>query len=126
MCRNLGKVTFPKSLKRIEGGCFVETLWLGKQLKEDYIIVNDILLKYCNKDSRIIIPEDLPVTRIAGTAFTDTTLLEEITIPSGIRDMAEDTFYDCENLREVHLPDTWGEEDIRRCFYKTPWYYLRK
>ena len=125
LCQNLESVTFPRSLKTIGQGSFVDTLWWREQLKKDYIIVNDVLLYCCSEDSTIVIPENLPVTKIAGGAFRGQQL-EEITIPSGIREIEEDAFDDCANLREVHLPDTWTEEEIRKCFYKTPWYYLRK
>gem|GEM_PF-2997592 len=125
MCPQLDSISFPESLKEVGAGSFRETLWWIKREEEPYIIINDILL-YCNSKARnIVIPEDLHLTRIAGEAFHGSNL-EEISIPPGILEIDENAFNDCEQLRKVNLPGSWTEEEIRKCFYGTLWYYLRQ
>ncbi len=54
-------------------------------------------------DSSFVIPES--VTVIRKNAFSDNSLLAQITFPAGLKDIQPNAFYSCSALQQVTLPD---------------------
>lgn len=70
-------------------------------LSEDYTWINDL-----------VIPDEIenyPVTKIESEAFFGEAHIESVTIPDSVNEIGYMAFFNCENLREVMLP----EQDIK-------------
>ena len=125
LCQNLRDITFPESLAYIGGGAFEVTGWLNDiHSNNEYAVVNDMIIDYQGTDPTLSIPEELAATKIMGYSF-DSFELRKITIPDQISFIDADAFTGCHFLKEVHLSSSFTEEDIRKAFGGTPWYYLR-
>lgn len=82
-CTQLGDITVPEGLLDIGAGAFDGTLWQDSHLDTDmFVILNDVLMH--------------GGTEAAG----------EITIPAGVREIADDAFRNCAELLKVLIPDT--------------------
>lgn len=101
LCKKLSDITFPKSIKDIGSYAFDSTPWLNNK-KDDFLIVNKILVYYKGYKSNVSIPKG--VVKIAPGAFYGNDSIMKITIPEGVTDIGDDAFGYCYSLEEVNLP----------------------
>ena len=108
-CSSLESVDFPKNLKNIEDGSFYGCS------KLDNVILPDGLesiggsgsysqsFAYCRSLKTIQFPPSLK--HIGGSAFSDCSSLEKISLP-GLDRIGENAFSGCTSLKEVRIPST--------------------
>ena len=123
-CENLKTIQMPSTKFYIGCDAFYNTGWLSNQ-KDDYIILNGVLIKYQGTDKTAIIPDT--VTEIAPGAFSDSQI-DKVVIPKSVKkidmdafenskvkevDMAEgveeiefNAFYGCMDLERINVPDS--------------------
>ncbi len=124
-CGNLVSVSFPKSVERIGDSAFegCEALseitqptkkteigyhaFFNCSLPADqdgFVIVGSVLCGYTGSDEHVTVPDG--IKRIAEDTFAGTRRLTAITLPEGLEEISRDAFTNCENLTSVALPDT--------------------
>lgn len=67
---------------------------------------------------KLIIPEEIegfPVTRIARNAFAEQKNIIEVVLPSTIKEIGENAFYNCAKLEKINFPS--GLERIENCAF---------
>ena len=70
----------------------------------DFLIQDNILMKYTGLDSNVVIPED--VTQIGSWAFTDNTNITSIVIPGSVTTIMNHAFSGCTQLKEISIPQS--------------------
>lgn len=103
LCKSLSDITFPKSIKEIGAYAFDDTPWF-EDYKDDYLIVNKILVYYKGYKSDVSIPRG--VVRIAPGAFHGNEAIRKVNIPEGVTDIGDGAFDYCYSLEEVNLPSS--------------------
>ncbi len=68
----------------------------------DFIIGDDVFIKYKGHDSKVIVPEG--IKSIGPCAFWDNQSIEEVVLPNSLVSLGGDTFYNCKNLKHVVIP----------------------
>jgi len=96
--KNLKYISVGKKLKHIGNSAFYGTKWLQDNL-DDYITLGNVLYKYQGKESNIIISEK--IISITNWAFSNNHEIECVTIKNDKCIVAEGTFYQCINLKEI-------------------------
>lgn len=77
-------------------------------LKEDFVIKNDVLIKCTNKDlTTVLIPDS--VKRIEHSAFEGCSNLNTIIISNSVTEIGGDAFNSCSSLVSVEIPDSVTE-----------------
>ena len=87
--------------------------------KTDFIIENNILVRYVGKSKDIIIPEG--VTSIRSTAFAYCYGIRPVTIPDSVTSIGYCAFYNCKNLTSITIGNGVvyiGEEAFHGCKLK--------
>lgn len=114
-CKELGKVTIPKSVKTIEEKAFSNTKWLDTWLSskkaegDDFLIVGDgILLAYRGERKDVVLPDTVKI--IAAEAFAGHTEIETIFVPKTVTKINAKAFKGCSSLKG--LKDCRGLEAI--------------
>ena len=88
-CVNLKEIDIPSSVTNFDGGAFMSTAWLKDQQEKDpLVIVNDILID---------------ATKCTGN----------VTIPNGVRCVADWAFYHCPGAVRVDIPASVTKIGIR-------------
>lgn len=101
-CKKLKDVTIPQTVKRIGFRAFDKTPWQKKQ--GDFVIVNNILLRYQGEGEDVVIPDH--VTSICDRAFYECRHVESVIIPKSVTEIGNKTFWYCIRLKKVLLPDS--------------------
>lgn len=92
-CTKLAKVEFPSSLKRVGRSAFSNTPWLEEQEKHgDFLMANDILLKYFGEETDLVISEALGIRGIAGGAFEGNQTLQSVVMDDSVKEIGEYAF----------------------------------
>lgn len=68
----------------------------------DFIINEDVLIKYCGKSTEVVIPET--VVKIENNAFTDCDFIKTISIPNSVAEIGNNAFSSLKNLTRLYLP----------------------
>lgn len=102
-CHSLTKVTLPKSVTEIGVRAFEGTGWLGSY-EGDFVILNNILIKYKGRDADITIPDG--VVSFADGAFSDNKSIKSVTIPNSVKSISNNAFSGCNNLSTINIPDS--------------------
>ena len=69
---------------------------------KDFVIDDDVFVKYNGNDPKVIIPEG--IKSIGPCAFWDNQSIEEVVLPDSLISLGGDTFYNCKNLKKVIIP----------------------
>jgi hypothetical protein len=70
----------------------------------DFIIEDNILVKYCGNASDVVIPQG--VTEIGQGAFKEYSLIKHVNIPNTVTKIGKGSFCRCEGLVDVIIPDS--------------------
>ena len=97
-CTNLENVFFKNSDCYIEPSAFEGTKWF-EQIKDEFVIINNQLLKYNGTSKEIIVPEG--VKSINFQVFDGNLIIEKVVLPATLEELAVAAFGDCTNLKEV-------------------------
>lgn len=130
---NLGSITIPESVTRINGGAFYKcralVAFYGKFASEDHrcLIVDDELCAFapagitdytvpegvetigensmlgCDELTSLTLPNSVKV--IDSSAFAECVNLQQVTMPDDLRILGQLAFAECRNLRSLHLSD---------------------
>jgi len=68
----------------------------------DFVIEENRVMKYVGKSAIVVVPEG--IEEIESCAFWDNQFIEEVHLPTTLKNMGGDTFYYCKNLRSVNIP----------------------
>lgn len=112
-CRSLTSIAIPERVTDIEDGAFAHCSALEKievsERNTYYHVAGNCLIQ--TKDKRLIagcksgvIPDDGTVWSIGRGAFAGFNLLENITIPEGVRVISEQAFENCNSLKSIIIP----------------------
>lgn len=69
---------------------------------KDFVIEDDIFIKYNGHDQRVVIPEGIKT--LGPCAFWDNQSIEEVVLPSSLIRIGGDAFYNCKNLSVITIP----------------------
>ena len=100
--------------------------WLNSEYPApsfEYCIYSEnIIITRCNAYSpEVVVPseiEGIPVRYLASGSFCDNASIEEISLPSGIREINSCAFENCPKLKTINIPDTVthiGERAFQSC-----------
>ena len=104
-CSNLESVIIPKSVTIIGGQAFYGTKWLeNQQKKSPFVVVNGMLIDGTTCKGKVTIPSS--VKSIGDEAFFNCTSLTSVTIPSSVKSIGVQAFYECKNLTSVTIPSS--------------------
>ena len=70
----------------------------------DFVIENNILVKYTGTDEDVIIPEG--VTQIGDYAFRRNETVKSVIIPDGVESIGRVAFYECKSLKKITIPNS--------------------
>lgn len=117
-CTSLANVTIPQSVVSISADAFKNTPWIDNNT-DDFIIVNNILLKYQGSDEMPQIPSGITV--IAGRAFESNKIITSIAIPNSVIAIDYSSFLGCSNLKDVTIPPNLASIN-GNAFHQTAWF----
>lgn len=96
--KNLKHINGGKKIKHLGNSALYGTKWL-EDITNDYITLGNVLYKYKGKESNIVISEN--IVSITNWAFSNNRKIECVTIKNDKCSVAEGTFYQCINLKEI-------------------------
>jgi len=102
-CRNLKEISIPESVNYIGHDAFAGTPWI-ENYPDEFVIINQILVKYKGSASEVRIPEH--VTVIGHSAVKDCKNLRKLIFPESLAEIKRCAFRGCENLTELYFPDS--------------------
>jgi len=70
---------------------------------KDFIIQDNVLVRYEGNEEHVIIPANLGITEIGDMAFAGCSSLESITIPESVISIGENQFNSCSKLRSIYV-----------------------
>lgn len=129
-CSNLSEVNIPEKTIIKDKDAFLGTLWLkAKEVESDLLIINNVLVSGYNAEGEVTIPEG--VTQLAGSslaftkitkaylpkslvkigdsAFSTSTLLEEVDMKDNVTSIGEFAFEGCRKLKKIEIPESVKE-----------------
>ena len=96
-CSELTNIVIPESVTFFGEDVFEGTPWLMEQRnRNDFVVVNDILLDYCGNDSIVSVPNG--ITAIAPAAFRSNSNLIKVTIPDSVNGIGRYAFAGCNSM----------------------------
>ncbi len=120
-CDNLGPVSIPGTVKRIEPKAFTFTKWLtdfeNGQGNGDFLISGDVLVAYRGSSDVINIPEGIRL--IASSCFRDHDEITGVIFPESLEIIGEEAFAGCINLYSLNLENTGLKSIHDRAFRYT-------
>ena len=97
-CPNLEQVLFESEDTHIKPTAFENTKWFA-QFHEDFVVLNNQLLKYNGRSKEMVIPEG--VIRVNFQALKENDVIEKIVFPSSLKIVDVASFSECYNLKEI-------------------------
>ncbi len=118
---DLGYVTIPDSVKKIEPNAFEHTKWVDDfrngEGDSDFLISGGALIAYRGSAEEVEIPDGVKL--IAAKAFENHTEIKSVKFPESLVTIGEDAFAGCKKLAFVNLEETGLYSVLDRAFYNT-------
>ncbi len=108
---NITSVTFPKTLREIEGNAFMISHIKSISIPESVHIHGELNFWGCSNLQEVRLPDTL--TRIPYQCFWSCSNLKKITLPSAIREIGMAAFEDCRSLNSIVLPPSLERIEVR-------------
>lgn len=116
-CTSLSSVEQTQSVGVIGAYAFYNTPYLNSRTNQ-FVTINDILIKYNGGSSSLVIPQSVRV--ISPYAFAYNKNITSVVIGDNVEEIGEGAFYMCQNLSSVDIsPDVSVIGGY--AFYDTPW-----
>lgn len=116
-CTSLASVEQTQSVGVIGAYAFYNTPYLNSRTNE-FVTINDILIKYNGGSSSLVIPQSVRV--ISSYTFAYNKNITSVVIGDNVEEIGEGAFYMCQNLSSVDIsPDVSVIGGY--AFYDTPW-----
>ena len=110
LCTSLSDVSLSTSLSDVGTYAFMGTPWLSNKQKENSLVIeNGILIDGTTCSGNVIIPDS--VKKISDGCFANSKIVSA-EISNNISEIGDYTFYKCENMTSVKIPNT-----ITRIYY---------
>jgi hypothetical protein len=103
---NTTNIEIPGSVDFIDIVAFDGTKWFIELLEEadEFNVINNTLIKYNGKDSKIVIPEG--ITQIYESAFSGNEHITSVIIPEGVTHIGSNAFFNCKKLEDIVIPQS--------------------
>ena len=101
---SLAFVTFRGFLDNIADDAFYNTAWMNGIAAEFVILGGTTLIRYNGKDETVTVPAG--VKRIAESAFAYNSSVKEIILPEGLQKIGDNAFVHCYSLEKISIPST--------------------
>lgn len=103
-CQSLENVMFRGFLENdaIASDAFYDTAWLGSSSQEFVIFGGTILLKYNGNSEVVTVPEG--IREIAESAFSYNSTVKEVILPSTLEKIGDNAFVHCYSLEKINIP----------------------
>ncbi|MDF2859084.1 MAG: hypothetical protein K0Q87_4935, partial [Neobacillus sp.] len=72
----------------------------------DFVVENGVLTEYNGTDEKVIIPDNLGITKIGYAAFMHKNTMKFVKVPEGVTELGESSFQNSNNLTSIELPST--------------------
>ena len=121
-CDDLGFVTIPETVTKVEPKAFKFTKWLddfenGTSSGSEFLISGGVLVAYRGTDESIVIPEGVRI--IAAQAFQGHDEITSVTLPLTLESIGEEAFSGCSGITSINTEDTSLKNILDRAFLGT-------
>lgn len=99
-CESLSKIEVPDSIDYIAANSFANTKW-QRDNKDKFVILGPVLMDYQGEDAEVTVPDGIRI--IAERVFTFSTELTTVRLPDSVQVIGEGAFARCPNLQIVEL-----------------------
>lgn len=104
-CLELTNISYSNHLSNIGTKVFMGTKWLDES-KEEFIVINNILIKFNNINNIEDVVVSDNIVMVAGGAFTGDNTIKSITFGQNIVKLNSGSFDSCTNLHKIVLNTT--------------------
>jgi len=101
-CEDLESLKLPSTIEHIGAYAFDKTALVSNSL-DSFVVSGDVLIAYKGNESVVTIPEG--VRLIADGCFMDRNGITAVNFPDSLKIIGEDAFYGCSNLRTINRGD---------------------
>jgi len=101
---SLSTVTFKGFLDNIEPDAFYNTPWLNGSTSEFVLLGGTTLIRYNGSAETVTVPQG--VKKIAENAFAYNQTVKEIILPEGLQKIGDNAFVHCNSLEKIYIPST--------------------
>lgn len=116
-CTSLSSVEQTRSLGAIGAYAFYKTPYLDN-MRNEFVTINDILIKYNGGSSSLVIPSNVRV--ISPYTFAYNKNITSLVVGDNVEEIGEGAFYMCGNLSNVDISSNVSVIG-GYAFYDTPW-----
>lgn len=113
-----GEYVMPDNVTEIADYAFfqgdVTKVTVSKNLKK----IGKLAFGYCAKLVEVVFPEECKLEFIDQDAFADCSLLKQLILPNGVKQIEDRAFWGCANLTKIHIPtqlDTLKQHAFQNC-----------
>jgi hypothetical protein len=116
-CSTLTSVSIPASVVSIGSAAFYDTPWYKNQ-KDEFVIVNNFLIGYNGKSTKVTIPNT--VKDIGDGVFNFNESITSVIIPNSVKSIGNSAFSQCPKLSSITIPSSVTKVGSW-AFEGTPW-----
>lgn len=116
-CRSIETITIPESLKKISATSFAGTTWMENQT-DDIVYLDKFALIIDSKSNTVAIKEGTEYISDFALVNGFDKKIDTIILPRGLKGIGKGAFLQCNDLKEIVIPETVEEiEDYALGYY---------